>query len=311
VPQVCVDLLLFGEPRICLGTAPAKLSRGSLMLLAYLVLGPAEGRSRASMAAELFAECPESAARRRLSTCLWRLRNESRQLLGTEIVRREDDDWVALNDTVSLRVDAGEFGALVDRPLRRSAGELGDAGADTLARAVALYRGGLLESAYEDWVLAERGRLADACLRALDYLVQFHGTRHATGQVAAYAGRALAMEPLREDLHRHVMIAYAACGRPDLVERQFEDCRQGLLRELGADPMPETLALYSTLVTGRATAATPAAPGAVGGRPGPGAAAPGPGAIASLVAELQQVRGEMQRLSALVDRALDNVARLR
>ena len=50
------------------------------------------------------------------------------------------------------------------------------------------------------------------------------------GMIGANAG-ALAMEPLREDVHRHLMTAYAAAGRDDLVERQFERCRQVLLDE--------------------------------------------------------------------------------
>ena len=103
-------------------------------------------------------------------------------------------------------------------------------------------------------MLAERHRLENLYLTALDYLVRFHGAGGDVEPVARYGELALELEPLREDVHRHLMDAYGAAGRDDLVERQFERCRHGLLDELGADPMPETTAVYSRSPAGPAPA---------------------------------------------------------
>ena len=50
--------------------------------------------------------------------------------------------------------------------------------------------------------------------------------------VTKYGQLALNLEPLREDVHRHLMNAYAAVGRIDLAESQFERCRLLLRQEV-------------------------------------------------------------------------------
>ncbi|MER9504754.1 bacterial transcriptional activator domain-containing protein [Mesorhizobium sp. M0579] len=60
----------------------------------------------------------------------------------------------------------------------------------------------------------------------------------------ASATRLLAMEPLREDIHRAVMRAYVAQGRVNLALKQYEHCRDALQRELKLQPEPETRHLH-------------------------------------------------------------------
>jgi DNA-binding SARP family transcriptional activator len=81
------------------------------------------------------------------------------------------------------------------------------------------------------------------------------------------------------------MLAYGAAGRDDLVERQFERCRMVLLRELGADPMPETLAAYARLRGGDTSMST-------------------------TVAALERAKRDVVRLAGAVDRALDHLRRM-
>ena len=121
---------------------------------------------------------------------------------------------------------------------------------------------------------------------ALDHLIRYFGAHTDVAAVTRYGELALDLEPLREDVHRHLMVAYGAAGRDDLVERQFERCRMVLLRELGADPMPETLAAYARLRGGSSSASA---------------------TVAALVAELERAKRDVVRLGAAVDRALDRL----
>jgi len=288
-----LGLRLFGAPALVSGDDPVALSPGATMLCAYLALGPREGRARSVAAAQLFTDCAEPAARRRLNTALWRLRSELRSSIGVDLVERAGGRTVALSPAVEVTVDAAIFEELVAPVRHRSAAGLTPADAARLERAVALHRGRLVEPCDDEWVLGARNRIENLYLAALDHLVQFHGARGDVAAVARYGELALALEPLREDVQRHLMAAYGGAGRFDLVERQFERCRMVLLEELGADPMPETLALYARLTRGRAgSGQVPAA------------------TVTALVAELERARREVGRLSEIVERALDRLHHL-
>ncbi|MFZ3561343.1 AfsR/SARP family transcriptional regulator [Streptomyces sp. BH055] len=262
------------------------LSPGATMLCAYLALAPREGRLRSVVAAQLFADCSESTARRRLNTAVWRLRSEGRSAIGVDLVASNGDRNVGLSTMVDIAIDATVFEDLVSLVLDVSAADMAEADASRLERAIALYRGTLLEPCDDEWVLSTRYRLESLYLTALDYLLQYSGSRGEVEAVAKYGELALCLEPLREDVHRHLMSAYGAAGRDDLVERQFEHCRMVLLAELGADPMPETIALYARLTRnehGRSAN------------------------VAALVAELERARREVRRIADIVDRAIDRL----
>lgn len=291
--MILVDLQVhvLGDPWVGSTAGPVRLSPSAAHTLAFLAIGPPEGRSRTEMAAQLFGECNERVARRRLSTAIWRLRSELRIALGIDALESPDPARVRIAADVAMTVDAVEFLRTAEPMIARPASSLDAESARALEEAVAMYCGGLLESAYDEWVLQARDRLSNVYLTALDYLIQYHGASGDAERVARFARRALELEPLREDFHRHVMSSYAELGRPDLVERQFETCRQGLLRELGADPMPETIALYGRLTRGKATDGRNLS-------------------IHDVVEDLEQARRDIAELSAIIDRALHTARRL-
>ncbi|QDG68759.1 hypothetical protein NIBR502772_11035 [Pseudarthrobacter sp. NIBRBAC000502772] len=259
------------------------------MLCAYLALAPRGGRPRSVVAAHLFADCPEDAARRRLNTALWRLQAEVRASTGIELVGRSGGRSVGLSPAVEMRVDAVLFEDLLAPVLRSNVNDLTETDVARLEGAIALHRGRLVEHCDDEWVISARHRIETLYLTALDHLIQHHGGRGDVAAVGRYGDLALSIEPLREDIHRHLMAAYGSAGRHDLVERQFEQCRMLILAELGADPMPETVALYGRLTRGEGGQAA---------------------SVAVLVAELERARREVLRLGDIVDRALDRLRRM-
>jgi DNA-binding SARP family transcriptional activator len=284
-----LSLNLFGIPALSSTTGPVAISPGAALVAAYLALGPAEGRSREAAATQLFADSPVGVGRRRLSTAVWRLRTEVRAVTGYDLVSTSAGRLV-ISPRVQVRTDAVEFEGLVRPVLTARAEALDDDAVARLERAVSLHRGLLVEPCRDEWVLAERTRLENLYLTALDYLLIHYGARGELGAVGKYGELALAIEPLREDLHRHLLAAYGAAGRDDLVERQFERCRRLLVDELGVDPMPETVALYARLRQGGAAATDPT--------------------VCALVADLESARRDLGRLTVVIDRALDHLAHL-
>lgn len=284
-----LSLNLLGAPALAVGDRPVGLSPSSALLCAYLALAPREGRPRATAAMQLFADSSAPTARRRLNTAVWRLKNEVREHAGVDIVEASDDRRVGLSSTVQVTVDTAVFEDLVAAPLRLRAEDLTAADARLLERAVGLPRGRLVECCDDEWVLAERHRFEARYLTALDHLLRFHGGQGDVERVTRYGELALDLEPLREDIHRHLIHAYAAAGREDLAEQQFERCRLLLLEELGADPMPETIAAYARArrrETGPVTE------------------------ISVLVSELERARRDVARLAVSVERALDQLRQL-
>lgn len=289
-----LTLNLLGEPTVGAKDGPFPLSPSALTLLAYLAISPLERRARTVVAAQLFADCPERLARRRLSTALWRLRSEVRHRVDIDLLDADHSHSVRFNGAVDLTIDSTVFTGLVSTVMRRPPESIASADAERLEQALALRRGALVESCEDEWVLAERNRIENLYLDALDYLVQFYGRHTRVEDIRRCAELALTLEPLREDIHRHVMAAYANAGRLDLVERQFEQCRTTLLAELGVDPLPETVVLYSRLTRGT-----------------PGDAVASAMSITSLIHELEQAQREVGRLDSIVSRALGHLHRLK
>jgi hypothetical protein len=121
----------------------------------------------------------------------------------------------------------------------------------------------LLPDCYEEWCLRERERLQQTAQRALGALVEHHESRDEPAEAVACASRLLALDPLREDVHRTLIRLYLGAGQTGAARRQLEACRAVLQRELGVAPAPETAALAALLPDappGRVARTRPAPP---------------------------------------------------
>jgi TolB-like protein len=133
---------------------------------------------------------------------------------------------------------------------------------EALRAAAALYRGDLLADldvaspAFEEWVRAERNRLADLAVHALEKLWS-----HEAGAARVnIAKRLVALDPLRESAHRKLIQAYAEGGENALALRQYEVCRQMLRSEFNLEAGEETEALRRNVLgnlVGRGEAPNP------------------------------------------------------
>ena len=196
MPNTQLTLRLLGLPTLLTGGNPVALSPGATLLCAYLALAPKEGRSRETAAAQLFSDCPSPTARRRLNTALWRLRSEVRAETGLDIVAADTSKRVSLSSAVEVSLDAHLFEQLVAPALAGRPDALTAPQASALEAAVSMHRGELVEQCADEWIMAERARIENLFLTALDYLLQHYGGtwrgwRHR--QVRRYGARARAV----------------------------------------------------------------------------------------------------------------------
>ena len=227
-------------------TTRASLTRKTRALVAYLALQGARGQSREKLAELLWGNSAEEQARANLRQALSSIRKALNGDGAAYLVT--DGDQISLAGP-DIELDVALFEHLV-----------AEATPDALKRAIALYKGDLLdgfslkEESFEAWVRAERERLRHLASDALTKLIAHCDEVGDTERCVETAARLLTLDPLREAAHRILMRAYAAQGRQASALKQFEACRDILKRELGVEPEPETVALYRELRQQRATA---------------------------------------------------------
>jgi prepilin-type processing-associated H-X9-DG protein len=232
-----VLLTLFGGFRMQIGsTAAAAAPRKAEALLTYLAMQDGYSAPREAILDLLWTDRGIEQARHSLRQAMFVLR----RIVGAGVFT-DDARAIGIVPT-SIRTDVGEFRTLVGSPARSD-----------LAVAAQLYTGPLLgqfpsvAAEFDQWL--ERAR-SDLTSSAIELLARLSHMCFADGHVAvgvSAAERMLALDPLREDSHRALMLAYQQAGRRADAIRQSEICRNTLRREWDSEPSPETEALIAQI----------------------------------------------------------------
>jgi predicted ATPase/DNA-binding SARP family transcriptional activator len=245
------SLALFGpfEVRVQGMPLPRLHSRKVTWLLALLALRQGKPVERDWLVGTLWPDSIESQALAYLRQSLTELRGA----LSTEAARLQSPT----RHTLALDLS----GATVDLLTFDTAVQQGDL--LSLARAVEVYRGPLLEGCTEEWVLQERAGREQSCLTALQRLAQEALTREEAGSAAGYLRRVVAVDPLQEGAQRLLMQALVLEGHYAAATQVYRDLRLHLHRELNAEPDPQTTEVYNQIraqTRQKAQAAPKAAP---------------------------------------------------
>ena len=219
---------LFGAPRITAAGRELPLPGGGRRLLAYLAVRT-EPVTRERVAGALWPGVDRRRAVGNLRSALWRLR-----LADVDVVSC-DRDRLALRDGVVADVRVVEGWAA--RVTARRPGPL------DLAPPRAAEVLDLLPGWYDDWVLAERDRVREAVLAALEALSRQLTARGRGADAVRAAMVAVAADPLREGARRALIEAQLAEGNWDEARRALLAYRAVLRAELGVDPHPSLVAL--------------------------------------------------------------------
>ncbi len=232
-------------------------------LLAYLAIETDRDHARRNLAGLLWPELPDHAA---LSNLRYALSDLRRAVGDTPVspakpILRVTRDTIRLDPDAGCRIDVRQFEQLCDEA--RALGE-GEAACEALEKAVALYRGPLLEgfslrdsAAFEDWLFWTREQYQRKALCALRRLVAMYEIAGRYEAAQAAARRQVQLEPLDEEAHRQLIRTLALGGQRSAALRQVEICRWTLAQELGVELMPETVALAEAIRTGALQARGP------------------------------------------------------
>jgi two-component SAPR family response regulator len=211
-------------------------------LLAYFVTMRGEKSPADKVFDAIWGE-KERTSRTAFHTALSRLRNalkagdDSPRLILVEV----GEYWL---DSARFSIDVDEFNLSIAKARSATTSE---SAAEWYERAVDLYQGEYLQNLYYEWVFPERRRLAQAYLNALQELTTYYLSTHAPKQAIACAEKAIALDPLNEDLYCLSMRAYAELNDRASLARVYAELQSRLKTELHAKPMPETVRLYDEL----------------------------------------------------------------
>lgn len=232
--------VLAAEPELAIDRRIVPLPRIGWTLIGLLLASGGHAARRARIAAALWPDSGEDAARHCLSTTLWRLKQRHPGLGG---LISAEGDTVALATGRTLWVDAQALEHRAQHALDDPGWLSRPANRRKLRRALGHYRGDLLADHDDDTLLVERERVRAVFLDASYQLAVTHARHGEWEDARSICRRLCGHEPLREDAQRVLIEAHARCGSRALAIRQYRTLERLLARELGVQPMPETVAL--------------------------------------------------------------------
>lgn len=212
-------------------------------LLSYLALMQGVPQSRDMLASLFWSNSGDAQARSSLRQALMTLRkclpSENAEVL------QADSEFVTLSDG-AINVDASEFEQLLQDDIL-----------ENLTRAIALYRGDLLQNLtvtapeFEDWLVTEQRRYRQMALGAMERLSELLACDGQMEQAVEVATSLLRYDPLNEEGHRRLISLLADQGKLNDALRQYQICRDVLRRELDVAPAGETEQLHRAILERR------------------------------------------------------------
>ncbi|PRH79443.1 DNA-binding protein [Streptomyces solincola] len=233
------------------GCPPRHLSSAQVQVaFARLILERATGTSRDHLADTVWPEGLPDTWASALRSVVSRVRacvTGPQQRPGeTPLVAQSGRYLLRLSDDAAVDVEVAETG------VREASAAFAD-GAHAVAHqmaagAVSNLRGSFLPSHEGDWVGAERERVDELRLTALELASLSAAALRDEHHALRYADEAVRRAPLRESAHRCRMSAYTAAGNRADALRAYHHLREVLAEELGIEPSAETQEAYLRLL---------------------------------------------------------------
>src|SRR5215211_3616126 len=162
------------------------------------------------------------------------------------------DELLALRSPGSLRIDVDAFEAAATEAHRSQDHR-------SYHAAIELYAGDLLpEDRYEDWAAGRREQLREEYGALLVELARLHESRSEYMPAIDALRRLVANDPAHEEARRDLMRLYALAGHRHQSLRQYQQLREALRRELGAEPDAASQRLHQEILDGRFSVRAPA-----------------------------------------------------
>jgi DNA-binding SARP family transcriptional activator len=223
------------------------------LLCGYLFQFIGRVHRRERLADQFWGHLDAERSRAALNTALWRLRKllmrdptsaggENLRSYGSEIIL-ERAPWLAI-DTHCFDASVKEL--LAPRGCASMAERV-----RVLEEAIESYAGPFLDGEDADWILEERERLHSLFVRAASELVCVYGAAERFDEAIAAARRIIVADPFRESIFRKFVVLLVLNGQRADAIRQYERWSTSFRRELGIDPMPQTIRLAQDIRSGQ------------------------------------------------------------
>jgi LuxR family maltose regulon positive regulatory protein len=237
----CLKVYAFGEGRVvrdgrALSSSDWQAAMAKELFFYILLHGPLE---RDAIGTVFWPELPTKKMRNSFHTTLHRLRHA----VGSQVVVLEGG-YYRLGD-VDYWFDVEEFEALAARARLLAPHDWQTE--DLWRRALALYHGDFLPEVERTWCVPRREALQETYVEALLGVGKCHEARRDFEGAIEWYRRALAVDELREDVHRQIMCCYDAAGQRAKAIAQYQCCEEVLREELGLGPSPELRQLYERI----------------------------------------------------------------
>ncbi|MCE7001559.1 AAA family ATPase [Kibdelosporangium philippinense] len=217
-------------------------------VLAVLAVRAGQVVSRAELIEAVWGQtAPHSAA-----SAVYLYVSNLRKLLGKDVLASADNGY-----TLRLpqeAVDVKVYDELVAQASKQSAAA---ATVATLSEALGLWHGEALAGIPGPFATAERTRLEESRLRAIEAAARAQLELGRYAELAAELATLVQEHPLREPLRELLMMALARSGRHAEALDVFQETRETLLRELGAEPGQALRAVHAQILAGEDRAVVP------------------------------------------------------
>lgn len=238
-----LDIQLLGDFRLgCDGAPVTSINSPRLQaLLAYLVLHRAVPQARQQIAFLFWPDFPETNARNNLRQLLFEFR---RALPNAEGFLDMDGSMLQWRSDAPFSLDVAEFESALAAAEQAEQNRDQESEQAALEASALLYRGDLLPSCYDDWIVPARETLRQKSITALERLIELQEQQRDYRKALSHAQHLLRQDPLHEATYRHLMRLHALSGDRAGVVRVYNTCVQVLQRELSVQPSPGTRAEY-------------------------------------------------------------------
>ncbi|MEK7442018.1 MAG: AAA family ATPase, partial [Chloroflexota bacterium] len=233
-------------PQIKLNGKEITLTRRKSRALIYYLAAHTKPITRDHLLSIFWIDLDRASAQQTLRTTLHGLR----KALGDSLIVDDDKLSLATDSQIDTRNFESNFQPLTSN-LQPPTSNL-----QLLTSNLHLYTGDFLDSfslpdspAFDDWVAVQREHYRRLAVRGFTALAKQHEAEKRFDEAIDALSRALAFDPLQEDLQRDcIRLQYLAGDRAGAI-RRYDTLRKLLDEEMGLPPMAETRAVYDAIIT--------------------------------------------------------------
>lgn len=229
-------ILLFETPRIEVDDSIVPLPRRDALICLFvrLALEPNKPHNRKALAFSLWADVSEAEALANLRRHLYLLRNALPETLRPAL--KISTQNVSFDLPSNVWVDVTAF----EQPVSSFS---------EMEAAVTLYTGELAQGVEaDDFILVRREELRNRYLGLLLALAQTCMEKENLASVIRWTRKLISHDPWNEEAVRLCMTAEARLGNRPAALTMYKTLEENLQSDIGAQPMPETMALYRDIL---------------------------------------------------------------